>query len=251
MASFKHHANAADLREVQCAVLWEWAVSTSLPLPHAAAVFCRDYRRIWPLLQLGDPLIQDDRMFSVDQRDVLIILRKQEEKYGRYDTGSSTDPSTNIFQKVTVAHVAHGPVWVRNTQGPRSHVEGLLRKYGVPYRPSHSPGVRMTEFFRNRSLIAKPTEASFDDKAYAGPPSPNSVLSAMMPVSPQYTSFSSPRSIGSVPSSPLGMPLGEPRLGSPMRRTPIKFSPMTPRSRSPPQSALVTRVRSRGAPLVF
>lgn len=144
MASFKHHANAADLREVQCAVLWEWAVSTSLPLPHAAAVFCRDYRRIWPLLQLGDPLIQDDRMFSVDQRDVLIILRKQEERYGRYDTGSSTDPSTNIFQKVTVALVAHGPVWVRNTQGPRSHVEGLLRKYGVPYRPSHSPGVRMT-----------------------------------------------------------------------------------------------------------
>ena len=75
----------------------------------------------------------------------------------QYDTGSSTDISVNIFQKVQFAHVAQGPVWVRNTRGPRAHVEAILRKYGVPYLPSQSPGIRMATFFNHRSVRRRAT----------------------------------------------------------------------------------------------
>ena len=75
----------------------------------------------------------------------------------QYDTGSSTDISVNIFQKVQFAHVAQGPVWVRNTRGPRAHVEAILRKYGVPYLPSQSPGIRMAAFFNHRSVRRRAT----------------------------------------------------------------------------------------------
>ena len=159
---FKHVASAHDLREVQCNVLWEWAVSTRLSIPDAAAKFCRTHRNCWPYLQLGDPQSREDRCFSADEREIIIILRRLEARYGKvrhtpirhttlqtihrvlkvlihplsmhrweqYDTGSSTDRSVNLFQRVHCARVAQGPVWVRNTRGPRAHVEAILRKYG-------------------------------------------------------------------------------------------------------------------------
>uniref|UniRef100_A0A7S2NFF3 Uncharacterized protein n=1 Tax=Haptolina brevifila TaxID=156173 RepID=A0A7S2NFF3_9EUKA len=238
MAYFKAHASAVDLRELQSAVLWEWAVCTALPLIDAAQIFARDFRRIWPLQQLGDPLIPDDRMFPVDPHGVLVILKRMEEKYGRYDTGSSTDASTNLFQKVRHPHVARGPVWVRNTRDPRAHVEALLRKYGVAASclPSHSPGIRMTDFFRNRSLVAKPNDANALERSYSGPPSPSTVISQQWASLP---GVASPPRTASTPSSPLGMPLGEPRLGSPLRRQKLLYTPGSP------QTASSSRLRSR------
>ena len=34
-------------------------------------------------LQLGDPSSREERIFAADDREVLIILRKLEEKYGK------------------------------------------------------------------------------------------------------------------------------------------------------------------------
>uniref|UniRef100_A0A7S2JTP9 Uncharacterized protein n=1 Tax=Haptolina brevifila TaxID=156173 RepID=A0A7S2JTP9_9EUKA len=143
MATFKHHASATDLRDVQLAVLWEWAASSGLSLPTAAAKFASTYRSFWPLAQLGDPHIREDRMFSVDQRDVLILLRKQEERYGTYVAGSASDEATNVFQRILNAQkIGSDPIWVRNTRGPRAHVEALLCKceslkagFGAPAHP--------------------------------------------------------------------------------------------------------------------
>ena len=199
MATFKHHASATDLRDCQSAVLWEWASSTGLSLPECAAKFSRNYRSFWPLAQLGDPMVKEDRMFSVDQRDVLSILRKQEAQFGTYVTGSMTEEPANAFQRILQGHrIGHSPVWVHNTHAPRAHVEALLRKCtphlsdtcprrihdahrrmhdaqrqivglwadGVPYLPSSAPGCRMIDFFRKRSLIAKPAEASPTARTY-------------------------------------------------------------------------------------
>ena len=88
-AYFKQHATAKDLRDVQTNVAWEWAVATGLPIPEAAKKFCKEYRSFWPLTQLGDPLKPDDRMFSVDEREVLTIMRKLEEKYGKVRSQAS------------------------------------------------------------------------------------------------------------------------------------------------------------------
>lgn len=154
-AYFKQVAHPADLRDVQTAVLWEWAVTKGLPLPLCAKVFAKNYRTFWPLCQLGDPLLAQDRMFSVEERDLLFMLRSQENKYGRYGTGSSTDESINSFQHFAVRRVGTSPVWVKNTTVLRAQVEAILRKYGVPHLPSASPGVRMLDFFRERALISK------------------------------------------------------------------------------------------------
>jgi len=230
-AYFKAQATAQDLRDVQSNVAWEWAVATGLPLPEAAKKFCREYRSFWPLTQLGDPLRADDRMFSIDEREVLVILRKLEEKYGKYDTGSSTDISVNIFQRVNYPHVAQGPVWVRNTRGPRQHVEAILRKYGVPYLPSHAPGIRMAAFFCHRSLLAKPEEASPQErqavptvKKYAVEPPIIAGYGGRRPTtSPNFRdTFSSPGITFTNPSPPRS-PITP--TGSPTPRTGMAGSP--------------------------
>ena len=85
---------------------------------------------------------------------VLTILRKEEEWYGKYSTGSSTDDSTNVFQKAhKKMHKANVPMWVRNTKGPRQHCETILKRYGVPSNtlPSVSPGIRLVDFFKDRA----------------------------------------------------------------------------------------------------
>ena len=98
-AYFKQHATAKDLRDVQANVAWEWAVATGLPIPEAAKKFCKEYRSFWPLTQLGDPLKPDDRMFSIDEREVLTILRKLEEKYGKVSSRASraVSPALKCF----------------------------------------------------------------------------------------------------------------------------------------------------------
>jgi len=236
MATFKHHASATDLRDCQSAVLWEWASSTGLSLPECAAKFARDYRSFWPLAQLGDPMVKEDRMFSVDQRDVLSILRKQEAQFGTYVTGSMTEEPANAFQRILQGHrIGHSPVWVHNTHAPRAHVEALLRKYGVPYLPSSAPGCRMIDFFRKRSLIAKPAEASPTARTYSpavrtragliytapearpvGLPLPNAAEEAWHPagstlpsVPPAYRSVSSSKP--GIPPSPTYAEPGIPR----------------------------------------
>ena len=152
---FKEQCNAQDLRSLQSAVLWEWAITTCLPLHEAAAKFTREHRSFWPLTQLGDPLIPADRMFGTDADSVHRILEKLEERYGKYDTCSATDLSKNTFQsfanRQSVSFTT--PVWCRNTQTPRAHAEKILRKYGVPKHnlPSQSPGIRMVDFFRHDS----------------------------------------------------------------------------------------------------
>jgi len=257
-AFFKQVASAVDLRDVQSAVLWEWAVSSTLPLPEAAARFSKTYRSFWPLLQLGDPWIQEDRMFSVDQRDVLIILRRLEERYGKYDTGSTTEIPLNIFQHFAIAKVGHGPVWVRNTQSSRLHVESILRKYAVGgggpkrglYMPSCAPGVRMIEMFKQRSFVAKPREASIDERAYKGPEDPASAIftvslaaeerSARRAHTSSQGSLFSESNFSSASFSPLGMPLGSPQLNSPsmasLRGSPTRLGSPLRRALSPPSS---------------
>ena len=85
--AFKACATAEDLRDVQLCVLWEWAVSESKPLDETVSIFVSTYRTFWPLLQLGDPHNQEDRMFECDERSILTILLKTEERYGKYKTG--------------------------------------------------------------------------------------------------------------------------------------------------------------------
>ena len=38
---FKDNAKAEDLRAIQSAILWEWAVTSGLPLPEAARKFVK------------------------------------------------------------------------------------------------------------------------------------------------------------------------------------------------------------------
>ncbi len=124
MAYFKNHANAKDLRDVQSNVLWEWAVATGMPLNEAATKFCREYRRFWPLTQLGDPLVANDRMFSIDEREVLIILRKLEEIYGKVSAGGGHVGGPGH-------RAPHGPRPIR----PRAH-DSLLGS--LPAKPALS-----------------------------------------------------------------------------------------------------------------
>ena len=66
-------------------------------------------------------------------------LAQQEERFGTYDTGSATEVSTNVFQRVKNQQViGTGPVWVRNTRQPRAHVEALLKKCTRDARGSNS-----------------------------------------------------------------------------------------------------------------
>jgi hypothetical protein len=149
------------------------AITTGLTLGEAAGKFCREYRTFWPLTQLGDPLSHDDRMFDVDERSVQVILRKLEERYGKYDACSSTDRSANLFQKFDFSRPRTGltaPVWCKNTRVPREHAERILRKYGVPSVcwPSQSPGIRMIDFIRTRRFVCDPEMALPADQTYDG-----------------------------------------------------------------------------------
>ena len=69
---FKAQALPHDLRALQSAVLWEWAITTGLPLQACAAQFGKRYRSFWPLIQLGDPLVREDRMFDIDEHSVMV-----------------------------------------------------------------------------------------------------------------------------------------------------------------------------------
>lgn len=154
---FKDRANALDLRSLQSAVLWEWAVSTSLTLQEAARNFAKKYRSFWPLIQLGDPQTMNDRMFDVDEHSVHKILIKLAQYYGKYDPASSTDASL-LFQHVAEVIQRHplasGPVWCKNTSSPRDHAEMLLKKYGVSTcLPSRSPGTLMMRLIGEARLV--------------------------------------------------------------------------------------------------
>ena len=249
---FKDQANAQDLRAVQSAILWEWAVTTGLSLPLAAQKFCSSYRSFWPLRPMGDPLILDDRMFEVDERSVTTILRKLEERYGKYDAGSSTQSSTNMFQRLDFAkRPLNHPVWVRNTKAPRDHCEAILKKYGVPkqYQPSSAPGIRLTDFFRDKTLIANPEAAAPEDRLFDGALSLQSIRDSF---SLALRPLTSPPRIGASPyrRAPIGPPsgrsIGGPR--SPSRSpSPAGHSP-APRRLPPISSPGSAAARKHGTP---
>lgn len=154
---YKDRANALDMRSLQEAVLWEWAIATGLPLKAAAKQFSEKYRSFWPLIQLGDPLIQNDRMFDVDEQNVHKLLVKLEQYYGKYTPASSTDSSL-LFQHVSEVIAKHplgsGPVWCKDTRSPRDHAEHLLNKYGVSTcLPSQSPSTLMIKQIYQARLV--------------------------------------------------------------------------------------------------
>ena len=245
---FKNVASAQDLRAVQTAVLWDWAVCAQVPLPEAAKRFATGHRSIWPLRQLGDPRDPQDRMFSVDEAAVLKMLRRMEERYGKYEGGSTTELSTTLFQR-TSSRVSSGPVWVRNTRDPRAHVraslqtggplaavrslarpiallsgahassqvEALLKKYGVAMLPSSAPSCRLYQFFASRSsLFATPDRADAAAREYHGPVEERSGFSQVSEANRPRTSVSWMSALE--PASPASRGAG-PRASSPRRYT--------------------------------
>jgi len=153
---------------------------------------------------------------------VLAILRKQEERFGRYETGSTTDILSNSFQQYGHTRLGTSPVWVRNTRDPRTHVEAILRKYGVvncgggSCLPSSAPRVRMIEIFRQRSFVANPKQATHAERSYISPDQPGSpsfiaslaaeerLLRRAVNTSSQASLFSETAFGGSRPSTVIG-----------------------------------------------
>ena len=212
-------------------------------------------------------------MFDIDERSVTIILRKLEERYGKYNTCSSTDRCANLFQKFDFSRPRTGltaPVWCRNTKVPREHAERILKKYGVPSVcwPSQSPGIRMIDLIRTRRFVCDPETALPADQTYDG---------AALSLGELRTEFAmalrspTPRSrIGATPFrrgpplTPSGRPVGghspmpTPRSLPPLGTSPgsasfstLPMSPgrMSPGRGSPPLGAMSPKGRGAAFPL--
>ena len=219
----------------------------------------RSYRTFWPLRQVGDPL--DDRMFDVNEHSVYVILSKLEQRYGKYAPASSTDRSTNTFQQLDFfKRPLTRPVWSKDTKAPRAHAEAILRKYGVPYLPSHSPGIRMVDFFRDRFLISNPETATPEDRSYDGA----FALGVRESFTLSLRAAAAPTRIGASPNSrgppspPSGRSVGgrqqlaasrspSPRLsaGSPLTLPPLKHGSISQGEVGSPQSVMYREVSPR------